>query len=138
MYLRHHSEKSTKRTAQVEKMIEHLLIKGLSPEAIRDRTKLELGESIASHETIYRWLLLDKDNGGELYKHLLRVSKPYRKRYGSKRRRGKIQNRVGIEERPKIVEERARRGDWEGNTVHGTNGNIVTVIDRCSRYTRQD
>jgi len=134
MLLRHQAEKYTKQTEQAETMVKQLLCKGLSPEAIANRTKLERGEAIASHETIYRWLLLDKDNGGELYKHLLRVSKPYRKRYGSKHRRGKIQNRVGIEERPEIVEARTRLGDWEGDTVHGKNGNIVTVIDRTSRY----
>ena len=129
MMLRHRAEKYTKRTEQVEKQVVQLLKTGLSPEAIANRTKLELGESAASHETIYRWIYSDKEMGGELYKLLLRVRKPYRKRLGSRDRRGKIQNRTGIEERPQIVEERKRLGDWEGDTVHGKNGNIVTVVD---------
>ena len=74
---------------------------------------LELGEVVASHETIYRWIYSDKDKGGELYKLLLRVRKHYRKRYGSNDCRGKIQDRKGIEERPKIVEGRQRSGGWE-------------------------
>ena len=134
MTLRHQAEKYTKRTTQAEKQVVQLLKAGLSPEAIANRTKLEEGESVASHETIYRWIYSDKRAGGELYKLLLRVSKPYRKRLGSHDKRGKIQNRIGIEERPQIVEDRERLGDWEGDTVHGKNGNIVTVIDRTSRY----
>lgn len=44
------------------------------------------------HETVYQWLYADKAAGGELYKHLRIVSKPYRKRYGSYDSRGKIKN----------------------------------------------
>ena len=38
----------------------------------------------------------------------LRCQKPRRKRYGSYDRRGQIPNRVSIEERPDIVDERTR------------------------------
>ena len=46
-----------------------------------------------------------------------------------------IPNRVDILKRPVIVEERKRLGDWEGDTVHGQNAHLVTLIDRTSRFT---
>ena len=51
--------------------------------------------------------------------------------------RGTIKNRVGIEERPEIVERRIRIGDWEGDTVVGKNhqGALVTLVDRKSKLT---
>ena len=41
-----------------------------------------------------------------------------------------------IDERPEIVEQRARIGDWEGDTVIGKNhqGILVTLAERKSRY----
>jgi IS30 family transposase len=40
-----------------------------------------------------------------------------RKRKGVKDLRGQIVDRVPINERPKIVEERSRAADWEGDTI---------------------
>ena len=68
----------------------------------------------------------------------LRVAwKKRRKPYGKPSKRGQIPNRVGIEERPDIVAERSRLGDWEGDTVvgKGRSGYVVTNVDRASRYT---
>lgn len=62
------------------------------------------------HETVYQWLYADKAAGGEPYMHLRIVSKPYRKRYGSYDNRGKIKNRVDIDERPAVVGTRTRIG----------------------------
>jgi IS30 family transposase len=41
---------------------------------------------------------------------------------------------VSIIGRPAEVETRERLGDWEGDTVHGLGGNIVTLVDRKSGY----
>ena len=89
------------------------------------------------HEHIYRYVYRDKRAGGDLVTHL-RGQKPYRKRYGSgDQRRGAIKNRVSIDERPPIVADKSRIGDWEGDTVIGKNqqGALVTLADRVSRYT---
>ena len=77
-----------------------------------------------------------KKAGGDLYKHL-RCQKKRRKRYGSNERRGKIPNRVSIEQRPAIVEERKRLGDWEADTVIGKKSPyaLVTLVERKSRIT---
>ncbi|MCD4810988.1 IS30 family transposase [bacterium] len=89
-----------------------------------------------SHESIYQYIYADKRAGGDLHKHL-RCQKKYRKRHGGKDRRGKIPNRVSIEERPEIVELRERIGDWEADTIIGAGqkGAIVTLVERKSRFT---
>ena len=55
------------------------------------------------HESVYRYLLKDKANGGLLYQHLRHQGKPYRKRYGYPNNRTGIPNRVDIDERPEAV-----------------------------------
>jgi IS30 family transposase len=88
-----------------------------------------------SHEWIYQYILADKLTGGDLYRHL-RCQKKRRKRYGSYDRRGKLPNRVSIEERPDIVEQRQRIGDWEVDTIIGKGHHqaIVTLTERKSRF----
>jgi len=88
-----------------------------------------------SHEWIYQHILADKQAGGDLYRHL-RCQKKRRKRYGSYDRRGKLPNRVSIEERPSIVEQRQRIGDWEVDTLIGKRHRqaIVTLTERKSRF----
>ncbi len=56
----------------------------------------------------------DKRRNGDLWRHL-RCQKPRRKRYASgQERRGMIKNRIGIDidERPEIVDQKSRIGDW--------------------------
>lgn len=88
-----------------------------------------------SHEWIYQFVYADKACGGELYRHL-RCQKQRRKRYGSGRnRRGQIINRVSIDERPTIVDEGSRLGDWEVDTIIGRNHQqaIVSLTERKSK-----
>ena len=56
---------------------------------------------------------------------------------GGKRKAGRslIPDRKDISERPAIVDRRGRRGDWEGDTVHGQDAHLVTLVDRKSRLT---
>ena len=96
--------------------------------------KLEQPDQAVSHEWVYRFIDADKRGGGLLYLHLRHRRKRYRKRYGSHHRRGQLRNRVSITERPAQVETRERLGDWEGDTVHGVGGSLVTLADRKSGY----
>ncbi len=92
-----------------------------------------------SHESSYHYVDADKRAGGDLHKHL-RCQKKYRKRHGGQDRRGKIPNRVSIEQRPEIVALRERLGDWEADTIIGAGqkGAIVTLVERKSRFTLMD
>ena len=106
-----------------------------SPEQISGRLKIENGIKI-SHESIYQLIWSDKKQGGMLYKYLRHAGKKYNKRSGKNSGRGLIPGRVDIECRDKIVEEKSRIGDWEGDTVIGANhqGAIVTLVDRKSKF----
>ena len=89
------------------------------------------------HESIYRHIREDKKRGGYLYKKLRRKGKKYNKRVSGKAGRGCIPNRVDIENRPAVVEEKSRIGDWEGDTIIGAEhqGAIVSYVDRSSQLT---
>ena len=115
--------------------VELLLQMDWSPQQISGRLKMEQDTGV-SHEYIYQYIYADKRQGGDLYKHL-RCQKKRRKRCGSYDRRGRIVNRVSIEERPGVVDERSRLGDWEGDTVIGKKhkGALVTLVERKSLYT---
>jgi len=117
---------------------EHLENEQWSPEQIAGRLKLEGLETI-SHETIYQRILADKNEGGSLYTHL-RCKKKRKKRYGSsKSKRGTIPNRVDIDQRPKVVDDKTRIGDWEGDTIIGAHDGgavIASMVERKSRFTR--
>lgn len=108
-----------------------------SPEQIAHAMKTDAdaaGVSV-SHETIYQHIWDDKRAGGSLYRHLRQGHKKRRKRRGSKDGRGKIRNRVDIDQRPAVVETRQRLGDWEADLVCGTgaSGYLVTLVERLSR-----
>jgi IS30 family transposase len=113
--------------------VEQLLREDWSPEQISGWLASEQGRCI-SHEWIYLYVYEDKRRGGDLHRHL-RCQKARRKRYGSNDRRGQIKDRVSIDERPEIVNERSRFGDWEVDTVIGKPGGpvLVTVAERKSR-----
>ena len=133
---RRHAAKSIKVTATVYQDIETLIRQELSPQQIVDyfarHKKLSL-----HHETIYQLIYDNKTAGGDWYKHLRIMSKPYRKRYGHYDRRGKLKNRVSIDDRPLVVDQRCRIGDWEGDTIIGKNRQsaLLTLVERKTLYT---
>ena len=122
-------------TAETWSQVEEKLRLDWSPEQISCWLKKNSQDAV-SHESIYQYVYADKRADGDLHKHL-RCQKKYRKRHGGKDRRGKIPNRVSIEQRPEIVELRERIGDWEADTIIGAGqqGAIVTLVERKSRFT---
>jgi len=126
-------------TESVKEQVESLLRLDFSPEQISGYLSKEHQISI-SHETIYQHVLSNKRSGGDLHTHLRWAQKKRRKRYGASDRRGQIQDRVSIEERPAIVDAKERIGDWEADTVIGKNhkGVLVTAVERKSKYTLID
>ncbi|SFD19355.1 Transposase and inactivated derivatives, IS30 family [Microbulbifer thermotolerans] len=133
---RHEAYKARKITGEVRGQIEVLIRQELSPQQVVSYLERHTGVSL-HHETIYQLIYADKISGGDLYTHLRIASKPYRKRYGSRDRRGRIKNRVSIEERPAIVERCGRVGDWEGDTIigKGRKGALLTMVERKTLYT---
>jgi transposase, IS30 family len=129
-------QKTVKLTDSVKNTINDLIRKDWSPEQVCGWLKKENNVSL-HHETIYQYVLADKISGGQLYLHLRHQKKTYRKRYGSSNKRTKngIIDRVDIDERPDIVNNRERIGDWEADTIIGKNhrGAIVTLDERKSK-----
>ncbi|MDX8001186.1 IS30 family transposase [Xenorhabdus sp. Reich] len=133
---RRSAAKAVKVTPEVTKWIKELIWQDLSPEQTVGYLKREKIISL-HHETVYRLIYKDKLNGGDLWQHLRIAKKPYRKRYGSYERRGKIKNRVSIEKRPKCVDKKQRIGDWEGDTIVGKDHKsaLLTLVERKSLFT---
>lgn len=89
-----------------------------------------------SDQWIYEYIRRNQADGGDLYENLRRKGRPYRN--GKFRPyRGKIKDRVSIEDRPEIVQKRLRIGDWEVDSVIGklNKSSLVTLVERVSRYT---
>jgi transposase, IS30 family len=128
--------KYLKFTKEVEAFVREKILCDWSPEQIGGYAKRHKLFDV-SHERIYQFILKDKQNGGNLYKHLRHQHKKYRKRYGSPNRLGPIRNRRFIDERPIVVDEKKRIGDWEIDTIIGKNRKqaIVTIVERLSKLT---
>lgn len=127
---------SQKITVALQLQIDELLMAQWSPEQIAGRLRLQ-GIGI-SHETIYKYIFLNSRGGGKLYLNLRRKRRVRRSRETSRnfKRCGYRRNQSWIEERPPIVEERVRTGDFERDSMLGTNGRLLTIVDRASRLTK--
>lgn len=135
-FRKHHAKKHIKFTDAIKKFVTEKIKEDWSPDEIRGYLKAHKLPGIGT-ERIYQFILADKKVGGTLYKHLRHSGKIYKKRYGSHDRRGQIKNRISIHDRPTIVEEKTRLGDWEGDTIIGAKQQkaIVTLVDRVSKKT---
>lgn len=106
-----------------------------SPEQISGWLREERRERL-SHERIYQHIWSDKHDGEELNTHLRRQGKKYHKRSHGRTGRGQICNRIGIEERPDVVGEKSRIGDWKIDTVigKGHSGALLTIVERATQF----
>lgn len=124
-----------KMTTKVLSYFTDHLNKRWSPEQISGRMKRDIKVSI-SYKSLYKYLWHDRLTGGELYKQLAHRGKRYK--YGNPTK-VKIIGRVDISKRPKIVERKARIGDFEGDTIVGVRGGgkncLLTLADRKSKLT---
>jgi len=127
--------KATKLTPILCKKIEECLKEEQwSPEQMSGRWRSEENIKI-HHKTIYRYVYEDKAKGGNLHTYLRHDGKTYRKRNHGLGRHIGIPDRVDIEERPEIANNRERLGDWEADTIIGKNhkGAVVTLDERVSK-----
>ena len=128
---RQHTRANTARIVpSTWEMVENHLRQEWSPEQVSGWLRREHRLRV-SHERIYQYIYDDKWAGGTLHQHL-RCQKQRRKRYGSHDRRGQLANRRSISERPAIVEQRSRLGDWEADTIVGKGHQqaIVSLTER--------
>lgn len=131
---RHEGKRKRRIDERTWAIVEKLLKMEWSPEQISMRLKVE-GLRSVSHETIYRHIYQNKQEGGDLYIFLRRRHK-YRKRIHKYCSRKGWDTRRPISDRPAIVDERSRIGDWEADTIIGRErkGGILSLVERRSRY----
>ena len=99
---------------------------GWSPQHIAGR-----GPLVVSISTIYREAYAAQQ---DVWPQLLRGVRrsETRRKLGHERIRG----RVMIDQRPAVVEQRARIGDWEGDTIRSPDGSAACVLTLVERRTR--
>ncbi len=124
---------SRKFTFEKQKIIDKYLInEQWSPEQIKgycDKNNIEM----VSTERIYQYIRKDKENKGTLYKNLRHQLKHRKRPVGFVK--SKIPNRVSIDERPEIINNRKEFGHWEADLIEGKNhsGFILTLTERISK-----
>jgi len=118
----------------VDHTVRTLLSQFCSPEQIAQRMKHERSEratDCVSASTIYRWI----EQQGENRQHWLE----FLRRRGRRPYKARENTSVGapIADRPQVIEDRARIGDFEGDLVLGKQGTggLQTLVDRNSRFT---
>lgn len=120
----------------LEKYVEDKLGACWTPEQIAGRLRAEHGYTIISAKSIYEYIY--SIYGQHLSQYL--TYKQFHKRKGGVRKRGwgaGIKNRVFIDERPAVVNERSRFGDFEADTPGAikTDKEILTgITERMSRF----
>lgn len=129
--------KNTRYSASIQHQVKHFLQQDLSPQQISQRLALE-GHDTVSHETIYLHVWKDKKKKGTLYQYLARKQRCRGKRGNKTDSRGQIINKISIEQRPLEANNRERFGDFEQDTIIGSNhrGAILTMVDRKTLFTK--
>src|SRR5690554_3003687 len=129
-----------KMTPPLLAFIEARLLEDWSPQQISGWLRYRQRElPTLSHERIYQHVWRDKWDGGTLHKHLRHRGRRYWRRGSAYERRGRIPDRVDIDLRPAIVEQKSRVGVWELDTIVGPvkrPGALVSMVDRCSKLVR--
>ena len=126
--------RNRKFTSEIEKTVRlYIEREQWSPEQITGYCK-KTGEPMVSPERIYQYIRIDKENGGELYKSLRHKLKHRKRPVGGKSI--PIKDRVSIDERGEVINNKERFGDWEIDTIIGKDGKgaIVTIVERSTAF----
>ena len=120
-------------TGDIEVEVRNRLEHKHSPEQISGALRRSRGTG-PSRTSIYNYIEADKRSGGSLHANL-RINGKRRYRHRNKASRHKLPERIGIEERPSIVERRGRYGDWEADLIAGCRGggHLLSLYERKSR-----
>lgn len=121
-------------TLSIEKYVKEQIEKEQwSPEQIVGYCKSQ-NIPMVSHERIYAYIRDDKKQGGNLFKHLRHQLK-HRKRPVSGKQ-NTIKDRVSIDLRSAVINNKERFGDWEIDLIIGKDGKgaIVTIVERTTAF----
>jgi len=121
---------------ELENYVRNGLLHYWTPEEITGRLEYEQGKSVISFKTIYKRLYSPH---GQLLRDYLPSKRYYRHRRRNKKNKDRtlIPNKVSIELRPEIINNRQRFGNIEADALgvpKDSSENLVGVVDRKSRY----
>lgn len=124
-----------RRSGWLENYVKKKLEIDWTPEEISGRLKRDFGTTIISFKSIYKWIY---SAYGQAYADYLpsHRCRP-KKRRKKKSKRQLIPNRTWIDDRPEIINDRQRLGDFEGDTLGKPKYSLPTLtglVDRKSRY----
>ena len=121
---------------ELEDLVVRYIKRDWSPEQVAATLLIKHDLSL-SFVRIYQYIESDRQNGGVLHTHLRFYGKKRRAKYG-KQSKVRIKERVSISERPSIVDEKIRIGDFEIDTIigKGKQGAITTIVDRASAFVK--
>jgi IS30 family transposase len=119
----------------VKTFVQERLSTHTSPDVISGELALKRDVKV-SESTIYRYIKSDKLKGGNLYELLPHRGKPYKPK-GSKGRGSTIKNRVGIEHRPEVADQKTEFGHFEIDTIvgKGHRSYLLTIVDKANKMT---
>lgn len=119
--------------AMKAKIIRELKEDHYSPEQIKGSAD-KAGIAMVSHERIYQLIRADKEQGGNLYTYTRHLLKHRKRPIGGKK--VVIKNRRSIHDRPRLIDEKKRFGDWEIDTIVGPNNKeaILTIVERQTGF----
>jgi IS30 family transposase len=123
-----------KLSVEMEREVKKALIdRQWSPEQIKGHFDKEQ-RPMVSHERIYQIIRKDKQDGGSLYKHTRHHLKHRKRPVGGKLT--VIKDKVSIDDRPAVINDKSRFGDWEIDTIVGAEnkGAIVTIVERQTGF----
>jgi len=117
---------------EINEAVRAALAQEWAPEQIEGRMQQQDADRRVSSQTIYTWIKQDEDR--EHWEAMLRRrgKRPYRRKNAVT-----TGDAARIDQRPEVIEERLRLGDFEGDTVLGPagTGGLATLVDRKSRFT---
>jgi IS30 family transposase len=111
-----------------------------SPEQIAGTLKEQLPPKVSSslsHESIYQYLYQDQGARAMKLWQKLKTRRKARRPKGSRKYRSvQIKERVSVHERPKVVKEKKRHGDWETDMIVFDSGKkaIQVIYERKSQF----
>lgn len=103
-----------------------------APEQIAGRLKQQAAAACISPQTIYSWIKQDQHRPYWEARLRRRGKRPARRKNTAS-----TSDAARIANRPEVIEQRLRLGDFEGDTVLGPagTGGLATLVDRKSRFT---
>lgn len=115
--------------------VEKLLMEGWSPELIAGHLKRRTDLPPVNYESIYQWIYTEASH----LKGCLVRRHPFRwfKGKGRKRKKSLIPNRIPVQQRPEIANNRTQAGHWETDLLIGKGKSVLQAsTERQTRFVK--